>query len=68
MEVYGANTPLRNDIEPLIQSIENNLNKITIEKLAEYLVKHTGSITKEDRNFIEGSDKQMLLAFPINDQ
>jgi len=42
MEVFGASPPLKMHIEPLIKSIELNLTKFTIEKLADNLLKHTG--------------------------
>lgn len=49
----------------MIKSIELNLMKITIEKLAETLMKHPGHISREDQTFIEGSDKGLLVAFPL---
>ena len=66
MEIYGTELPQKSHILPLIQSIEMNLTKITIEKLAENLMKHPDQISREDQAFIEGSDQKLLIAFPIN--
>lgn len=51
----------------MIKSIELNLMKITIDKLAETLMKHPGHISKEDKAFIDGSEKRLLVAFPLRD-
>lgn len=44
-----------------------NLTRITIEKLAESLLKHPDHIYKEDLSYLESSDSKLMLAFPIND-
>ncbi len=66
MEVFGTEAPSRTHIQPLIHTIELNLMRVTIDKLAENLMKHPGKMTKEDQAFIEGQDQRLLVAFPLN--
>ena len=44
-----------------------NLTKITIEKIADNLIKKAGDISKEDFHYIEDTEQKMLVAFPINE-
>ena len=67
MEVYSSSNCLKSHILNEIKLIEINFAKMILDKIAENVIKHFGTISLEDFSYIERSDQKMVYAFPLND-
>lgn len=65
IEVFGPYTPTKQGVEAILNSIEINLRRIAIDKIAENSLRQAGKMSKEDINFLESTDDKVLVAFPL---
>lgn len=67
LEIYGIDAPSKDTIEKLEQRVQEQLQQISLFKLADSLIKNQKNImTLSDSQFIRGNQPPIIIMFPIN--